>query len=122
MTVTRCDACRHVQHQRCIGRQFCACLICYRRVIMADARARAAAGDRLMAEMLAINTQRTYLADKARKAVARYYGGCHCGCGEQVWGVSWGAPRRYVNATHARRAQYQRDRKKQRDRERKKAA
>jgi hypothetical protein len=105
----RCDACRHVRHDRCLGRQFCSCLTCHQPAILGEARARAARGDRLMAEMVALNVQRVYLATAIRKAEPRYFGGCWCGCGGQVWGLPHGAPRHYVDKVHQRRAQYQRD-------------
>ena len=120
--VIRCDACRHVRHDRCLGRQFCSCLTCWKREIIADARARAGRGDRLMAEMVAINTQRVFIATKARQAVSKYHGGCHCGCGEAVYGSSWGAPKRYVNATHKRHAEYVRDKARKKDAAKKDAA
>lgn len=112
--VSKCAECaRGIRHDRCPGRRFCCCLVCHKQAIMADAADRAAAGDRLMAEMVFLNTQRVYIATKARTAPSRYFGGCHCGCGEQVYGPAWGAPRRYVDATHKRRAAYRRARLRQ---------
>ena len=102
----RCEPCHHVRHDQCLGRQFCSCLICHKRAIIADAQDRAARGDRLMAELVAINTQRVFLATKIRSAPSRYFGGCHCGCGEAVYGSAFGAPKRYVNLSHRRHAEW----------------